>query len=164
MWIASWIQSDKKIEMMLIELHLKTSAFIHRTRRHQWATTEMLILAVNACLCVYLKRQRLTGSLDEPWICVVSDNRNGQFPEVELKSTSDDVNIFIRVHWDVSLFSVYTQSKKETGDVCFTEEEVLFHKYGWGDKRKPSTMQDRGIFVMHSFVCSHMTLATTGQR
>lgn len=161
MWVARWIKSDEKIQLYRIAAQHIGLHPQHRTR--QWATTELSLLSVDVRVW---ERQRLTGSLDEAWIRVVSDNRNGQFPEVELESTRDDVNIFICVHWDVCFLPIYTQSRKETDWWCilhqwFSVGKVPFHKYGQGDKRMPSAMEDGGIFVMHSFVWSHMTLAAT---
>ncbi len=67
----------------------------------------------------------LTGSLDEAWICVIRDDGDRQVPEVEFKSTCDDVDVFIDVHGDVCFLSIWTHSHTNTFHPQLQGESVL---------------------------------------
>ena len=49
----------------------------------------------------------LTCSFDESGVGVIREDRNGQIPEVEFQSTRDNVDIFISVHRDVGLLTLW---------------------------------------------------------
>lgn len=79
------------------------------------------------------RRGGLTCGLDELGVGVVRDDGDGQVPEVQLKRTGDDVDVFIRVHRDVRLLAVWVEKTNRDIGLQTSRDErnwIMKKKYG----------------------------------
>lgn len=67
---------------------------------------------------------RLTCGLDELGVGVVRDDGDGQVPEVQLKCTGDDVDVFIGIHRDVRLLAIWVEKRIEMSGYRQAEQKM----------------------------------------